>query len=585
MQKIGQVFLVLVLLTSSVLAFAQSNEIDSLRSLVSDAKGQELADLLLNLSGKVWMTDPKESALYAEQALEVAEQASYKKGVIKALLFWSTMSSRKGEYALTEELALRAIELAKKENEVEDLAKGQLTLGVKCIMTGEYARAYEIHLAGLPNARQAGNRYLERTFLMNIGVIKMELDDFDEAEEYYKQALVMLEEDGKLNESGGIYINLGLIERERNNLGNAIEQHEKALEIFSKNNDKYYMGLVWSNIGFGWQMLGKHEKAIEYFNKAIAIRDEIEDRSGYAKCLFYKASSLKDLNQKQRALELTSQALAISEELETWELTRDIYEFLYGVHEENGDAVKAFVYYKRYTAAKDTVNTKANKDKLAELSTKYEVDELKSENQLQIHETEIADLKVRQRNLLIVGMLIVLILLAVIFFILQKRTNSKLEDSRTDVLKTEKKSQILRQELEAEKRKLKEFTKEMLIKSADQTTSDEPDAADRKSDNEELERILEKLNTGILKDKDWISFNLLFEAAYPDFAKGFKETVPDGTNNHQRLAALVKIQLSNKEIAAIFNISRDSVVRAKYRLRQKMGFETNQEMEDYLKTL
>jgi len=78
---------------------------------------------------------------------------------------------------------------------------------------------------------------------------------------------------------------------------------------------------------------------------------------------------------------------------------------------------------------------------------------------------------------------------------------------------------------------------------------------------------------------------MLFEAAYPKFIQSFKEKVPEATHNHQRLAALMKIQLSNKEIASIFNISRDSVVRSKYRLRQKMGLETNQEMEDYLKKI
>jgi tetratricopeptide (TPR) repeat protein len=585
MQKIGQVFLVLVLITSSVLAFAQSKEIDSLRQLLPDTKGQERADLLLMLSGKAWMADPIASSKYAQQALEVSEQEGYKKGIIRSLLYWSTLSSRQGEYALTEELALRVIEIAQEENEVKYLAQGRLTLGSMLIMTGEYARSYEIQLAGLDNARELGDRYLERSFLLNVGVIQMELDDLDEAEDYFNQALKLLEEDGKLKEAGGIYINLGLIERERKNFGSAIENSKKALEIFLENDDKYHISLAWSNIGLGWQLLGEHQTAIEHFDKSIGVREEIGDKSGLGKTTFYKASSLKELGRIGLAENLANEALAISEELGTWELTRDIYEFLYGQYEENGDLEKAFASYKEYTDAQDTINLKTNRDKLAELSTKHEVDELKSQNLLQVHETEIADLKVRQRNLLIVGMLILLILLAVIFFILQKRTNTKLEESRTDFLKTEKKSQILRQELEAERRKLKDFTEEMLAKSADHTKVAEVDAKDRKPDSEDIERIIEKLNSGIINDKDWVSFNMLFEAAYPDFARGFKEKVPEGTHNHQRLAALAKIQLSNKEIATIFNISRDSVVRAKYRLRQKMCFETNQEMEDYLKNL
>lgn len=72
---------------------------------------------------------------------------------------------------------------------------------------------------------------------------------------------------------------------------------------------------------------------------------------------------------------------------------------------------------------------------------------------------------------------------------------------------------------------------------------------------------------------------MLFEAAYPNFHEALSRHFGSLTDNEIRLASLIKLKFSNKEIGAILNISRDSVVRAKYRLRQKIGADSNKQLE------
>lgn len=583
MQKLLLLFLVCFLRLFSVSAFAESNEVDSLKQLITNAEGEEKAKLLLSLAGKVWMTDSKESLLYAQLGLEAAEQANYKKGIIRGLLICAGISNRKGQYALTEELAQRAIDLAKEENYVEGLIRGQLILGGKCFATNEIARAFEYNMEGLAMARQACESDLELSCLSNFGAMKMHLGKGDEAEEIFHQALRIAEETGRPCVAGGTYSNLGLVEHSRNNSGKAIEHYEQALKYYSKCNDEYRTCTVWINLGLEWQTLDEHEKAIRYFDKSIAHSYTNEARPRYVQTIIYKAASLKELNQEKKAIQTALEALAIAEELSQWNMIMEVNELLYQLYDESENLEQAFAYYKSYVAAKDTVEAKENRDKLAELSTKYELDDLKIKNDLQAQEAEIASLKLKQRNLLLAGLIALVVSISLGFFFVQRRTKTMLDATRTDYLNTQKESEGLAKELEEERKKLADFAQRMREKSAAAEPVEESDS--NQADSEEIERLLEKLNTGILNDKDWISFNLLFDAAYPDFDRAFRSKVPDSTHNHKRLAALVKTQLSNKEIGAIFNISRDSVVRAKYRLRQKMGFDTNQRMEDYLKSL
>lgn len=61
-----------------------------------------------------------------------------------------------------------------------------------------------------------------------------------------------------------------------------------------------------------------------------------------------------------------------------------------------------------------------------------------------------------------------------------------------------------------------------------------------------------------------------FDNVYENYLANLLEKHPELTSYNLRLAALVKLQLSNKEIASILNIAESSVKKAKGRLKQKI---------------
>ncbi|MFW5768086.1 MAG: helix-turn-helix transcriptional regulator, partial [Bacteroidota bacterium] len=67
------------------------------------------------------------------------------------------------------------------------------------------------------------------------------------------------------------------------------------------------------------------------------------------------------------------------------------------------------------------------------------------------------------------------------------------------------------------------------------------------------------------------------------FLFNLSEKFPHLTENDKNLCAMVRMNLSSKEIASIKNISERSVITARYRLRQKLDLSSDQNLNDFLK--
>jgi DNA-binding CsgD family transcriptional regulator len=97
---------------------------------------------------------------------------------------------------------------------------------------------------------------------------------------------------------------------------------------------------------------------------------------------------------------------------------------------------------------------------------------------------------------------------------------------------------------------------------------------------------LDRLQTyTLLTDEDWSNFKKLFEKLNPGFFDFFIENFPEVTNAEVRLAALIKLNLSNLEMARTLGISPDSVRKTNLRLRKKLTIEGLDELTLFIKQI
>ncbi|GEM_PF-4687336 len=80
----------------------------------------------------------------------------------------------------------------------------------------------------------------------------------------------------------------------------------------------------------------------------------------------------------------------------------------------------------------------------------------------------------------------------------------------------------------------------------------------------------------IINESGDIRFNL--DSKYIELKASIKSRFPALNENDERLCLLLKLNFSMKEIATFMNISPRSVETARYRLRKKLGFESNEEL-------
>jgi DNA-binding CsgD family transcriptional regulator len=101
-------------------------------------------------------------------------------------------------------------------------------------------------------------------------------------------------------------------------------------------------------------------------------------------------------------------------------------------------------------------------------------------------------------------------------------------------------------------------------------------------DNKNIKSVIRTINDNITEEDSWKVFKEAFDNADKDFLKRIKGIHPLLTPNDLRLCAYLRLNLSSKEIAPLFNISVRSVEIKRYRLRKKMDLQHEIGLVEYI---
>ena len=108
----------------------------------------------------------------------------------------------------------------------------------------------------------------------------------------------------------------------------------------------------------------------------------------------------------------------------------------------------------------------------------------------------------------------------------------------------------------------------------------------KKMDNEqtslEFKKLLKILGEDNKTDDSWEQFAYHFDKVHTDFLVLLKKRYPALTASELKLCAYLRMNLSNKEIAQLINISIRGVEIARYRLRKKLGLSKEINLFEFL---
>lgn len=196
--------------------------------------------------------------------------------------------------------------------------------------------------------------------------------------------------------------------------------------------------------------------------------------------------------------------------------------------------------------------------------SRYSIQSLQKEKEKQVF----------QRNILIT----VILLLGMVGFLVITRQRLK---AKLQLERLEQEKQRMQLQIESARDQLNMFTENIVEKTSLIEKLEEQVKGNSISAEQQL-LITELSQQTILTEEDWFKFKSLFEKIYPFFFQKLKENAADITVAEQRMAALIRLQLTSKQMAAMLGISVDSVHKTRQRLRQRLQLNPDVNLDDFI---
>jgi len=456
--------------------------------------------------------------------------------------------------------------------------------------------------------------------ILNIGNIYLQNRDLDKAYQKYSQAIDLFEKikdnDIKFIGLNTSYSNIGLIEDLKGNLDKTDSiyfqvyqkrmtrpKHEDILYSLSqllsveirknelsvaqsrlKEIDTYYVGLssdlrdkkgslIRRNYGYSYLVFGayyqsikEYDKAIDYLTKSKKIMYDFPDEltslgSRFAECYL----GLNDLNMAEQVAKQNLQIKNLNKKEKKYNYK--VLENVYKKKKLDAEIIKI----------KDSLillSSSSFSSALANKLGKLEINLNLAESKRLINENKL------KSNRQLFAVIIMLTILLLGFLTLKANYNLQLEKTqRLELL-----NQYFKNEVEKKNRELTSKVNFISQRNEYLKSLKRKISSNSKSENLTLFNINKQLDLVLNSENAYSEFDKMFVNVYPEFYielnKRFKLSKTD-----LRLAAYIKMNHSNDEIARISGVSKRTVETQRYRISKKLNLSPEQDLNSFIITL
>lgn len=337
-------------------------------------------------------------------------------------------------------------------------------------------------------------------------------------------------------------LNLGAIEINRGNLKSADSLLSLSKKMATDNNLYSYLGEINIHLGILSAKNGEYNKGINMLESEIS---GLQNRN--------------DLKQLE-----------------------NVYSWLDIFNSETDNYKDAYRYYRLKIKTDSTFKAqrKLNIQKGNRIAEEF----------LAIKKMEVQLKRRATQNLYISITLIVLLITSITWFLLHRlklRNNIKLISTLNDklnsnVLSLNKERKLTQQELLY--KSLKFYEKQKFLENISKELTEVTKDRSGNDIDKKLNRINNLISTNI-KDEINIEFEQHFTKVHPNFIKSLIKINPGLTKNEIRLASLIKLNFSTKEISDFTKQSANTINVAKSRLKTKLDIDKNTDLFAYIQSI
>jgi len=362
---------------------------------------------------------------------------------------------------------------------------------------------------------------------------------------------------------------------------NFSKNYSRTLTEKAKSND---------NIATIYYTTGKYEKAIALYEETVDIFKSTKDYNFLSNTLMHLAKIHSDLGKYQEALSYMDEALDYAKKQGNTSKFPIIYQLRSHIYEQMGNYKNALGFYKTHKYYYDSIFNVKNAKKITALELNYQFQKEKLADSLQFA-NEKSELKLKNEaqqatNRLYITLLLLVSagIIALLIFVNNRRKLNK-ERFKKEQLEKELLDEKLKhttyqaKQLVADNKMRLQFKQEFLSKL--KKVKQHADAVDVS----DFQSLISDLNAQISTESKFDSIGDNIEQLDEVFNQKLRELYPDLTKSEREICALMRMNLSLKEIMVIRNVTMGSVKASRHRIRKKMGLTREQELEQAIMEL
>ncbi|WP_281754092.1 tetratricopeptide repeat protein [Neptunitalea chrysea] len=480
-----------------------------------------------------------------------------------------------------------ALEVAKKGNDERLLISKYLDLGDFYFYSGIYTEAVDQYSLALALTKPDT---ISVKVLNRLGDVYLSLKNYAKAQLYLKKAAKLSSElkyiRGEAQTSeilGGCYEKMG-------DYPKALIEQQNSLRLFTSLNDNIGVTQVNENIGSIYEDLNQFDKAHMYFQRAYELAKHTDND-----LLINILNNLGDVFRKtgnyQKGLAYTLRAKELAERINDGHQLESAHKDLAKTYILLKDYKNAYEHLKQAEEIREELFYSLNFNQMNVLQTIYETKQKEAQIKLLMQESEV---NTARQNLLWLGLLTLVSISIIIYvFLFKKRKASqKIQEYKERTMKAEiEKKTIEEQNLQNEiqlktvtlsKYSLNLAQKNKLISEVAATLRN-MSSRSKIDVQSKLKEMAKELEVSLEQDEEWDEFMQFFEDIHPDFIKNISAATDHKLSSTElRLAMLLRLNLSSKEIASVLRVTPDSVRVARHRLRKKLPINQKQELVNFM---
>lgn len=298
------------------------------------------------------------------------------------------------------------------------LVTGYVGLGWYYQAIGELPNAMDFYKKSLEKAKLVSNIPSEADANRKIASIQISLKAYKQAFEKYRNAgklYLSVKDSSSYGETLG---SLGFAHRQIGQNDSAIFYLKKCILVFRKVKNYSMIPVAFTEIGKSYLDQKDYLNAENYLNLALVEHKKSTNTSHDDGLFIYLGQAEIGLNKFDEAKISLEKGLKFANESGDLEMQAEASNGLYKFYEKKQDYKNAYFEKGKYSSLIDSINSLANLKQVNELSSKYDY-----EKQQRI--IEIENRKVKEKDYLVIGLVLLISLLTLLAFSYFKRLKIK----------------------------------------------------------------------------------------------------------------------------------------------------------------